>query len=310
MTAPLAELAGKVAFITGGSSGIGLGIARACREAGMNVAFTYRRTDHRDAALAELSGKEDAVRAIELDVTDRDAFARAADGVTREFGGVHLLVCNAGVGIRAGAAEATFKDWDWALGVNLGGVINGITTFLPRLREQSPGAHIVATASTSGLVAGGKVGVYITSKFAVVGLMESLRDELEGTNVGVSVFCPGFTRSNLIESEKHRPAALVNDVAKASTQPPTPEEESMMRKFMAVAMDPLEAGRRVLDGVRRNDLHILTHAEFDAPVRERAEALLAAFPATKAPTARAATSRRFMTDLYARERTHREKTRE
>jgi len=302
MTAPLADLAGKVAFITGGSSGI----ARACREAGMQVAFTYRRPDHREAALAELGGDADGVRAIALDVTDRDAFARAADDAERAFGDVHLLVCNAGVGIRAGAAEATFQDWDWGLGVNLGGVVNGITTFLPRLRARSAGAHIVATSSSAGLVAGGKIGVYITSKFAVLGLMESLRDELDDTHIGVSVFCPGFIRSNLLESEKMRPAALANEVAKPSTQAPSPEEEAMMRKFMAVAMDPVEAGRCVLDGVRRNDLYILTHSEFEQPVRERMEALLAAFPATKPPTARATTARRFMTDLYARERARRE----
>jgi NAD(P)-dependent dehydrogenase (short-subunit alcohol dehydrogenase family) len=299
---PLADPAGKTAFITGGSSGIGLGIARACRAAGMRVAFTYRRVDHRDAALAALGAEAAHVLALELDVTDRAAFARAADETQRAFGNVHLLVCNAGVGIRAGAAEATFKDWDWGLAVNLGGVINGVTTFLPRLRAHGEGAHIVATASTSGLVAGGKTGVYTTAKFAVLGLMESLRDELDGTNVGVSVFCPGFVRSNLIESERMRPAALVNEVAKPSTQPPTDAEAAMMRKFMAVAMDPDEAGRRALAGVLRNELYILSHTEFAPAVRERMEALLASFPPERAPTARAATARRFMTHLYARER--------
>jgi NAD(P)-dependent dehydrogenase (short-subunit alcohol dehydrogenase family) len=306
MTAPLADVTGKTAFITGGSSGIGLGIARACRAAGMRVAFTYRRADHRDAALAELGDEASSVLALELDVTDRQAFARAADAAQRAFGHVHLLALNAGVGLRAGAAEATFNDWDWGLGVNLGGVVNGIATFVPRLSAHGEGAHIVATASTSGLVAGGRTGVYTTAKFAVVGLMESLRDELEGSNVGASVFCPGFVRSNLIESEKMRPAALVNDVAKPSTLPPTPAEEAMLRKFMAVAMDPTDAGRAVLDGIRRNDLYILTHAEFASSVRERMEALLASFPATPAPNARAAMARRAMSDLYARDRAHRE----
>jgi NAD(P)-dependent dehydrogenase (short-subunit alcohol dehydrogenase family) len=309
VTAPLADVAGKTAFVTGGSSGIGLGIARACRAAGMRVAFTWRRADHRDVALAALCGDGDRgdVLALELDVTDRDAYARAAAAAEREFGHVHLVALNAGVGIRAGAAEASFKDWDWGLGVNLGGVVNGVATFLPRLRAHGEGAHLVATSSTSGLVAGGKVGVYATAKFAVVGLMESLREELDGGNVGVSVFCPGFVRSNLVESEKMRPAALVNEAAKPSTSPPTAAEEAMLRKFMVVAMDPDDAGRLLLEGVRRNDLYILPHAEFVTPVRERLEALLASFPASPAPNARAATARRFMTDLYARERARRQK---
>jgi NAD(P)-dependent dehydrogenase (short-subunit alcohol dehydrogenase family) len=308
---PLADVKGKVAFITGGSSGIGLGMARAFSAAGMKVVFTYRREDHRDEALA-LLGKDASsnrnhggIHAIKLDVTDRAGFARAADEAEKVFGKVHLLVNNAGVGVRASALEATFNDWDWGLGVNLGGVINGIATLLPRMRAHGEGAHVMVTSSSAGLVAGGKIGIYVTSKFAVVGLMESLREEVEGENVGVSIFCPGFVKSNLIESEKMRPADLVNEVAKPSTNPPSPEEEAMMRKFMAAAMDPVEAGRLVLEGVRRNDLYIFTHQEFEQPTRERMEALLASFPAQKAPNARAGVARRFMTDMYARERARR-----
>jgi NAD(P)-dependent dehydrogenase (short-subunit alcohol dehydrogenase family) len=306
---PLADVKGKVAFITGGSSGIGLGMARAFSAAGMKVVFTYRREDHRDQALA-LLGKDNAgIHAIKLDVTDRAGFARAADEAEKVFGRVHLLANNAGVGVRAGAAEATLKDWDWGLGVNLGGVVNGIATLLPRMRamakETGEGAHVMVTSSSAGLMAGGKVGIYVTSKFAVVGLMESLREELEGENVGVSIYCPGFVQSNLIESEKMRPAELVNEVAKPSTLPPSAEEEAMMRKFMAVATDAVTAGQQVLAGIRRNDLYIFTHQEFEQPTRERMEALLASFPAEKAPNARTVVARRFMTDLYARERDRR-----
>jgi NAD(P)-dependent dehydrogenase (short-subunit alcohol dehydrogenase family) len=306
---PLADVKGKVAFITGGSSGIGLGMARAFSAAGMKVVFTYRRDDHRDEALA-LLGKDNAgIHAIKLDVTDRAGFARAADEAEKVFGRVHLLANNAGVGVRAGAAEATFKDWDWGLGVNLGGVVNGIATLLPRMRAHGEGAHVMVTSSSAGLVAGGKIGIYVASKFAVVGLMESLREELAGENVGVSIYCPGFVKSNLIESEKMRPADLVNEVQKPSTMPPSPEEEAMMRKFMAVGMDALEAGRLVLEGVRRNDLYIFTHQEFEQPTRERMEALLASFPAQPAPNARSAVARRFMTDMYARERDRRKEQR-
>ena len=300
--APLAEVRGKVAFVTGGSSGIGLGLARAFRAAGMKVAFTWRREDHRDQALEWLGRGDPEVLAIRLDVTDRAGWVAAADQVERAFGRVHLLACNAGVGIRAGAAEATFNDWDWGLGVNVGGVINGVTVMLPRMRAHGEGAHVIATCSSSGLLAGGGIGVYITSKFAVMGLMESLRDELAGTNVGVSVFCPGFVKSNLLESEKMRPAALVNEVAKPSTTAPSAEEEALMRKFMAAAMDPVAAGERVLEGIRRNDLYIFTHQEFEQPLRERMDAMLASFPAAKAPAARAMMAKRFMSSMYAGER--------
>jgi NAD(P)-dependent dehydrogenase (short-subunit alcohol dehydrogenase family) len=299
---PLSEVRGRTAFITGGSSGIGLGLARAFAAAGMKVAFTWRRTDHRDEALQWLGADRAAVLPIELDVTDRDAFARAADEVEDAFGAIHLFAGNAGVGIRAGAAEATFKDWDWGLGVNLGGVINGIVTLLPRMRAHGQGAHLLATSSSSGLLAGGGIGVYVTAKFALMGLMESLREELAGQNIGVSIFCPGFVRSNLLESERMRPAALMNEIEKPSTLAPSPQEETMMRKFMAAAMDPLAAGELVIAGIRRNDLYILTHQEFAQPTRERMEALLASFPTEEAPRARAMLARRFISDLYASER--------
>ena len=302
-SAPLAEVAGRVAFITGGSSGIGLGLAQACVNAGMHVAITYRSGEHRDAALDQLAGAE--ARAFELDVTDRVAFARVADEVEQSLGHVHLLACNAGIGIRAGAAEASFADWDWGLGVNLGGVINAVATFLPRLRAHGEGAQVLATASTSGLAAGGGVGVYATAKFGVVGLIESLREELAGTNIGASVFCPGFVRTNLVETEKRRPAEFANAQPKPSTTAPTGAEEAALRKFAGLAMDPLEAGRLALEGVRRNDLHILTHAEFAPVVRERMEALLAAFPAEAAPRSRAMAAQRFLTPIYSSERDRR-----
>ena len=304
VTAPLADVAGKVAFITGGSSGIGLGMARAFRAAGMKVAFTWRRAAHRDEALALLGAGADTL-AIELDVTDRAAFARAADEAERAFGRVHLLACNAGIGIRAGAAEATFNDWDWGLGVTLGGVVNCIVTQLPRMRAHGEGAHVLATSSVAGLAVGGGLGVYAAAKFAVVGLMESLREELAGANVGVSVFCPGFIRSNLVETERTRPARFANEAAKPSTTAYSPDEEAMFRKFMALGLDPLTAGERALAGIRRNELYILTHSEFAPLVRARMEALVASFPADRAPRGRAEAAKKFMADIYARERSAR-----
>jgi NAD(P)-dependent dehydrogenase (short-subunit alcohol dehydrogenase family) len=298
---PLADVAGKVAFITGGSSGIGLGMARAFAAAGMKVVFTYLNEAHRDEALGFFKDGHAEVHALKLDVTDRDGMVRAADEAERVFGKVHLVCNNAGIGLFAGAAGATYKDWDWGLGVNLGGVINGVATFVPRIRAHGEGGHIMATSSSAGLVAGGKVGVYVTSKFAVVGMMESLREELDGENIGVSVYCPGLVRSNIAQSARNRPAELANDNSK-SARPPSPADQTAMQRFFAVSMDPLTAGELVLRGIRQNDLYILTHQEFEGAVRERSEAMLASFPVERAPPERAEVVRSYTTDIYRRER--------
>jgi NAD(P)-dependent dehydrogenase (short-subunit alcohol dehydrogenase family) len=305
---PLAEVRGKVAFITGGSSGIGLGMAQAFSEAGMKVIFTYMNETHRDEALQRFKPGNAGVHAIKLDVTDREAVRRAADEAEKVFGRVHLLCNNAGIGLRAPASEATYQDWDWGLGVNLGGVVNGIATFLPRMRAHGEGAHVMTTGSSASLVAG-NVGVYVTSKYAVMGLMESLRDELNGQNIGVSIYCPGLVKSNIAASERNRPDSLRVEGMAAPAAESTPAMEEFMRRFAKVGMDPLEAGRLVLAGIRQNDLYILSHGEFRNVMRERAEALMASLPTAPAPPERAALTRTYTTAIYARERDWRLATR-
>jgi NAD(P)-dependent dehydrogenase (short-subunit alcohol dehydrogenase family) len=301
---PLAEVAGKVAFVTGGSSGIGLGLVRSLAAAGMKVVFTYLNDAHRDETLAYFKDTPAQVHALKLDVTDRDGMVRAADEAENTFGRVHLLCNNAGIGLRAPASSASFKDWDWGLGVNLGGVVNGVAVFVPRIRAHGEGGHILTTASSASLAVGGKVGVYVTSKFAVMGLMESLREELDGENIGVSVFCPGLVRSHIVESERNRPAALANEGEKP-VPAPSPADAAAMQPYMAVAMDPLEAGGLVLRGIRQNDLYIFTHQEFETVVRERSEAMLASFPVEPAPKARAEIVKTYTPDIYRRERDRR-----
>jgi len=143
------NLAGKTAFVTGGASGIGLGIAKALAGAGMNVVIADIRDDHLAKAGAEL-GNPMRMLALRLDVTDRQDFARAADAAEARFGKIHLLCNNAGVAVVGPTALATYADWDWVMGVNLGGTINGIVTILPRIRRHGEGGHIVNTASMSG----------------------------------------------------------------------------------------------------------------------------------------------------------------
>ncbi|MEP7314765.1 MAG: SDR family NAD(P)-dependent oxidoreductase [Pseudomonadota bacterium] len=298
--APLAEVAGKVAFVTGGSSGIGLGMARAFSEAGMKVIFTYMRAEHRDKALAMFPAGNAGVHAIQLDTADRDGMVRAADEAERVFGKVHLLANNAGVGITAQISKATWKDWDWAMNVNIDGVFSGIHTFLPRMQAHGEGSHIVTTSSSGGLIAG-MLGVYVTTKFALVGMMESLRAELSGTNIGTSVFCPGLVKTDIFNSERNRPAELANPGASPGLAPPPGMHDKPPIDLMAVALDPLDVGRVVLAGIRRNDLYIFSHQEFAGPVRDRHAAMQASFPKVPASQERIDALDYYVPDLYARE---------
>src|SRR6267143_6998295 len=171
------NLPGKTAFVTGGASGIGLGIAKALLGAGMNVVIADIRDDHLEAARAEL-GAAERVLALKLDVTDRADYARAADAAEARFGKIHVLCNNAGVAVVGPTELATFADWDWVMGVNLGGTINGIVTILPRILRHREGGHIVNTASMSGLVPHPGATLYGTSKGALVHMIECMRAEL------------------------------------------------------------------------------------------------------------------------------------
>ena len=269
---PLRELDGKAAFITGGASGIGLGIAAACVNAGMKVVLADLRRDHIEEALERFAGSE-AVHAIDLDVCDREAFAGAVEESHRLVGNVHLLVNNAGVGIGGPIEQVRFDDWDWGLGVLVGGVINGIQSFLPHMLEHGEGAQIVTTSSMSGLLPVSRTVIYTAAKAMVIGLAETIREELGERNIGVSAFCPGPVQTNIRESGRTRPERYRRDSGLLEIER-TLEE----RPNSPLWMDPLECGERVLRGVRNNDLYILTHPEFREGLRERFRAILASFP--------------------------------
>ncbi len=264
-------LAGKTAFVTGGASGIGLGIVRAFLKAGANVVIADVRQDHLDAAMAELDANR--VLALKLDVTDRAAYAAAADQAEARFGPVHLLVNNAGVAVVGPVELASFADWDWVLGVNLVGVINGLVVFLPRMLAHGQGGHVVNTASMSGLLPHPGAAIYATAKGAVVTLTECMRAELEPRGISASAFCPGPVQSNIAEAGKTRPAELAE----------TGYAESDKRRqqggnFFHLYRTADEIGERVLQGVLNNELYILTHSEFRQGVEERARAMVLAVP--------------------------------
>ncbi|MGH8149250.1 MAG: SDR family oxidoreductase [Steroidobacteraceae bacterium] len=270
------DVRGKVAFITGGASGIGFGLARAFTAAGMRVAVADIRAEALRKAVAELSADGAAVLAVELDVTDRIAWGAAADRVARELGPVRVVCSNAGVNFVGRTQEATFEDWDFCLGVNLGGAINAVRTFAPRLLEQGGDGHFVVTSSVSGLYTSGGSGCYATSKYALVGLAESLRADLAPHGIGVSVLCPGPVKSDLFESSAAvRPRRLAATGAVSVTAPGVRREDT---PIFATAADGTEIGRRVLGGILRNDLYILTHPEIRPVLEARAAALIAALP--------------------------------
>ena len=266
------NLRGKTAFVTGGASGIGLGIAKALLGAGMNVVIADIREDHLAQAAAEL-GTPERVLALRLDVTDRAAYARAADAAEARFGNIHILCNNAGVGVVGPTELATFADWDWVMGVNLGGTINGVVTLLPRMRKHGEGGHIVNTASMSGLMPHGGATIYGTSKGAVVAMIECMRPELEPHGIICSAFCPGAVQSNIAEAGMTRPAALA-DTGYAESD----KRRQQAGNFFHLFRTKEEVGQRVLEGILHDELYILTHSEFRQGVEDRAAAMCAAVP--------------------------------
>jgi NADP-dependent 3-hydroxy acid dehydrogenase YdfG len=270
---------GRGAFITGGASGIGLGMAKAFARAGMKVAVADIRDDHLQQARAELDavGALSRARFIKLDVTDRQAYAAAVEEAEAAFGKIHVLCNNAGIGLVGPIGEASYDDWDWAVQVNLDAVFNGVHTLLPRIRAHGEGGHIVNTASMAGLLQYSRAGLYVATKFAVVGLSEALHAELAGENIGVSAFCPGGVRSNIREFEKVRPERYADSGLTAAAAPaPPPISDEMRQRGSQLTADADAVGERVLDGIRRNALYNFTAPEFRPGLQARFEAILAA----------------------------------
>jgi NAD(P)-dependent dehydrogenase (short-subunit alcohol dehydrogenase family) len=273
------DFTGKTALITGGVSGIGFGIARAFAAAGIDLVLTYRNAEYQAQAAAWFRQQgQRPPRFMPLDVTDRERWRALAD----EVGPVHILVNNAGVSVFGPTDAASYADYDWIMGVNFGGVVNGLVTFIPRIKAQGPGGHIVNVASMAAYLSGPQAGIYTASKFAVRGLTESLRFNLAPYGIGVSLMCPGLTRTNAWDSALKRPADFAD-----SGFPPT--ERAALERFGAAfeaGMDPLEVGAKTLAGMRENRAVIFTHPEFAEDFEEIHRASHAALPQEPVPEAR------------------------
>lgn len=279
------KVEGKTAFITGGASGIGLGAAKAFVDAGMKVVMADIREDHIEAALEFFRSKQQArlVHAIKLDVTDRAAWAAAAQETEARFDKIHVLFSNAGMGVGGPIKGATFNDWDWGTGVMIGGVVNGLTTLLPHILKHGEGGHVLATSSMSAVIPIPNAAIYTACKAAVVGLLESIRGELAPDNIGVSAFCPGPVQSNIHQSARTRPDRFRNEGTAYAER----ERQLEQRPVNPLWMDSYECGQRILNGIRRNDLYIFTHPEFAPGARDHYEAILSSFPHEKINAERA-----------------------
>ena len=259
--------------MTGGASGIGLALGQALAAAGARVALA----DLDGEALTEAAAATDGeVATYVLDVRDREAFAEVADKAEAQLGPVSLLFNNAGIASPTRIPELRYELWDCILDIDLGGVVNGTQTFLPRMLERDLGGHVVNTASTAGLVVGPGVGyLYHTAKYAVVGLSEALSVELQPFDIGVSVLCPGAVATNILDNTERIQAAAAGP---REMTPETQARSDFGRTILAQGTPPADVAQMVLDAIRRRQLFIHTDPHAANAIRERTAEILAAVP--------------------------------
>ncbi|HVV94580.1 MAG TPA: SDR family NAD(P)-dependent oxidoreductase [Hyphomicrobiales bacterium] len=269
---------GRTAFVTGGASGIGFAVAKGLLEAGMNVMIADIEEKALDRALARLANYGNRLGGLVLDVSLREAYEAAAAETLARFGKVHVLFNNAGVS-RAGAIETIRpSDWEWVWGVNVGGTVAGIQIFLPHIKAHGEGGHIVSTASMAGLTGPALSGVYSSTKFAIVGISEVLADELKGTNIGVSVLCPAFVRTNMNDNGRNRPARY-GGALDVFADPALAERNARFRALTAAGLDPDRVAPMVIRAIRDNRLYIVTDPERRDTIEARHARLMQAFDA-------------------------------
>jgi NAD(P)-dependent dehydrogenase (short-subunit alcohol dehydrogenase family) len=264
------DFAGKVLFITGGASGAGLGQAKVFSEAGCKVVIADIRQDHIDEAMAYFKDKKAEVHAIKMDITDRKAYAAAADEVEEVYGSPPQMLFNtAGVNAFGPAEASTFEDYDWILSVCLGGVINGMVTFVPRMIKAGKGGYIVSVSSMAGFMGGPTTAPYSAAKAAVINLMETYYQALKPYDIGVSCVCPGGIKSNIGESSYTRPKHLEN--TGYNTNETTIE---FMRHHYSFGIDPVELAKILKKGIEDEVFFILPMPEPEKMLKGIAEQII------------------------------------
>ncbi|HWD56023.1 MAG TPA: SDR family NAD(P)-dependent oxidoreductase [Acidimicrobiales bacterium] len=265
------NLHGKVAVVTGAASGIGKAVATRAAGEGMKVVLADIEENALKEATDELAADGADVLAAVTDVSDVASVRELRDRAVREFGAVHLVHNNAGVGTGGPIWDVPEKDWRWVLGVNLWGVVHGISTFVPLFLEQGEG-HVVNTASIAGLTTAPFLGPYNAAKQAVVAMSETLYKDLEASGVpgvGVSVLCPGFVQTRIGESDRNRPSwAPGRDAEEAE------EMRGLIKDLVSGGIPPEQVAELVLDAVRTNTFYILTHPELRGALQTRFDDIL------------------------------------
>ncbi|RLA44392.1 MAG: short-chain dehydrogenase [Gammaproteobacteria bacterium] len=262
------DVAGKVAFITGAASGMGLGMARAFSAAGMKVMLGDIQKDPLDSAVAELKGQGREVEGVVVDVTDRDSVFAAADATIAAFGKVHVCVNNAGVGASGSAESTSEKNWRWTIDVNMWGVVWGLQAFMPLIESHGEGGHVVNTASMAGMFSFRDLSAYNASKYAVVAMSETAMAEHQKDNIGVSVLCPGVVATNLGTSARNRG----DDYGGA-----TDKKSEQMMEMLKKGLNPDIVGEQVLEAIVDDQPYIFTDPGLRSLIQGRFDRILGGY---------------------------------
>lgn len=250
----MSDIQGRVAFVTGGASGLGLSMARSFLKRGASVMLADRNAEGLEHAVAELSSETNQVASVVCDVADASEIEKAAQATIDHFGKVHIVANNAGVGLGGQPGEIPLQDWRWIVDINLMGVVHGVEVFTPLIQSHGEGGHIINTGSMAGHVAPGGMGPYNATKYAVVGYSESLKAELMPHNIGVSVLCPGWVRTNIHTTGFGRPSGGPT-LEEAKDDPQFQEMDAVIKG----GLDPDKVADWVSECVEANRLYIFTH---------------------------------------------------